>query len=100
MNKADIVNRIAEATGLTKIETEAVIDGFIITVADALRSDARIELRGFGSFEVRHRKARVGRNPRTHEEVRIPERYVPHFKPSREFVRQVDEAIQAGGTNE
>lgn len=99
MNKADIVDRVAQATGLTKIETETVIDGFIVTVVDALQKGERIELRGFGAFEVRHRKARVGRNPRTNVEVRIEERFVPYFKPSREFSRNVDEAVKIGGTN-
>ena len=99
MNKADIVDHIARATGLTKIETEAVIDGFVVTVVDELKEGGRIELRGFGTFEVRHRKARVGRNPRTNEEVRIAERYAPYFKPSREFARRVDEAVKDEGTN-
>ena len=95
MTKADLVDRIAHGTGLTKIETEAVVNGFIATVIQALTDGETIELRGFGSFQVRHRAARTARNPRTKEKVDIPARYVPVFKPSRDFREAVDEAAKA-----
>ena len=94
MTKADIIDRIAAGTGLTKIETEAVVNGFIITVTEAMKQGEGIELRGFGSFKVQHRAARVARNPQTNEEVEIAARYVPVFKASRDFQRAVDEAAQ------
>ena len=69
MTKADIVDTIATATGLTKVETEAVVDGFISTVINALKEGKNIEIRGFGSYKVKKRKGRVARNPRTGEQV-------------------------------
>ncbi len=92
MTKADLVDRIAEGTGLTKLETEAVIDGFMITVREALEADESVELRGFGSFRVKERAARTARNPQTDEPVAVPRHFVPVFKASQEFRRIVNEA--------
>ena len=92
MTKADIVDRIADGTGLTKLETEAVVDGFVITVMEALETGESVELRGFGSFRVRERAARTARNPQTDEPVEVPRQFVPAFKPSRAFRRVVNEA--------
>lgn len=94
MTKADIVDRIASATGLTKLETEAVIDGFMQTVVTALREGNSIELRGFGSFRVKERAPRLARNPQTNQEVRVEGRHVPVFKPSRDFQQAVDAAMK------
>ncbi len=90
MTKADIVDNIAAATGLTKVETEAVVDGFLATVSQALKDGRNIEIRGFGSFKVKKRKPRVARNPRTGEEVFVQEHYVPIFKVSKELRSGVD----------
>ena len=92
VTKADIIERIASGTGLTKIETEAVVNGFIATVIKALTQGEGVELRGFGSFRAQHRAARTARNPRTKEVVDIEARYVPVFKPSKDFRDAVDEA--------
>lgn len=95
MTKADIVDRIAAGTGLTKLETEAVVDGFVITVMEALETGDSVELRGFGSFRVRERAARMARNPQTDEPIEVPRQFVPAFKPSQEFRRVVNEARTA-----
>lgn len=95
VTKADIIDRIATGTGLTKIETEAVVNGFITCVMDALEAGDGLELRGFGSFRVQHRKARKARNPQTNEEVRIGPRYVPVFRPSNDLRKTVDRAMKA-----
>ena len=92
VTKADIVDRIAEGTGLTKLETEAVVDGFVITVMEALEGGGSVELRGFGSFRVRERAARMARNPQTDEPIEVPRQFVPAFKPSRQFRDVVNEA--------
>ena len=97
MTKADIVDVIASATGLTKVETEAVVDGFISTVIDALKSGKNIEIRGFGSFKVKKRKGRVARNPRTGEQVLVPEHWVPLFKVSKEVKMLVNETMKKAG---
>ncbi len=90
MTKADIVDRVASATGLTKIETEAVVDGFMQTVLDAVVEGERVELRGFGTFRTVQRAARTARNPRTDEIVPVPARPAPVFKPAQEFRRRVE----------
>ncbi|NNE34344.1 MAG: integration host factor subunit beta [Rhodothermales bacterium] len=95
MTKADIVDQIASATGLTKLETEAVINGFIASVKAAVVAGETLHLRGFGSFQAQHRAARTARNPRTNEEVKIGERYVPVFKASKDFRNAVDDSLPA-----
>lgn len=94
MTKADIVDVIASATGLTKVETEAVVDGFIQTVIDTMKQGKNIEIRGFGSFKVKKRKGRVARNPRTGEQVMVEEHFVPIFKVSKELKHLVDENLK------
>lgn len=95
MNKQDIVDIIAEGTGLTKLETAAVVDGFLATITFALGKGNRVELRRFGSFQVKDRKAKKARNPRTGEEVMIPPRKVPYFKPSPDFQKYVNEQLKS-----
>ena len=76
MTKADLVEQIAEATGLTKKDTAVVVDGFLEAVKQALARESNIEIRGFGSFKVKRRKARKARNPRTGDAVYVPGRLV------------------------
>ena len=94
MTKADIVDVIASGTGLTKVETEAVVDGFIQTVIASLRDGKNIEIRGFGSFKVKKRKGRIARNPRTGEQVQVDEHYVPIFKVSKDLKAIVNENLK------
>ncbi len=91
MTKADIVRRIAQATGLTKTDTAAVVDGFIDSVIDDLERGEHIEIRGFGTFKAVSRAPRTGRNPRTGSEVKISRRRAPVFKPSKELRARVEE---------
>ncbi len=100
MTKADIVDRIAKGTGLTKIETKAVVEGLMTTVQEAMEEGERIELRGFGVFEVEHRAPRTGRNPQTNEPVPIDERYEPVFRPSEKFKEAVDKKHKEGASSE
>lgn len=95
MTKADLVDQIAKGTGLTKIETKAVVDGFMAAVSQALKEGKRIELRGFGSFEVKHRAPRMARNPQTNEPVKVEARYEPVFNVSSVLQEAVDEARKA-----
>lgn len=83
MTKSDMVDIISEATGLTKVETEAVITGFLEKLKESLRQGERVEFRGFGSFSVKKRKPKKARNPGTGETVYLPERFVPVFKASK-----------------
>jgi len=90
MTKADIVDKVAGGTGLTKLETEAIIEGFFATVIDALRDGHGIEIRGFGSYKVKKKNPRNARNPKTGEKVFVDEHYVPTFKFSKEFKERVN----------
>ncbi|MEX0773424.1 MAG: HU family DNA-binding protein [Balneolales bacterium] len=94
MTKSDIVDTISSSTGITKLETEAVVNGFLSTVIDAMKKGETIELRGFGSFKVVKRARRVARNPKTNEEVIVPEQYVPVLKISKEFKRSVNKEME------
>ena len=91
MTKADLVEQIAEAIGpgITKKDCALVVDGFLNAVKQALARGDGIEIRGFGTFKVRHRKARTARNPRTGEAVKVPARSSPVFKPSKHLRSQV-----------
>jgi DNA-binding protein HU-beta len=94
LTKADIVNQIASGTGLTIVETEAVVDGFIHTIIEALKEGKHIEIRGFGSFKTKKRKGRIARNPRTGTQVQVDEHFVPYFKVSKEFRTIVNENMK------
>ena len=100
VTKADIVNQIAEATGLTKTDTSAVVEGLIASVTYAMQRGEHIEIRGFGTFKVVDRAPRTGRNPKTGEVVKIPSRPVPVFKPSRELRASVEDGQVVSGIAE
>ncbi|MCK4351698.1 MAG: integration host factor subunit beta [Candidatus Krumholzibacteria bacterium] len=89
MTKADIVENIAERTGLTKTDTALVVEGMIETLKEAMISGETVEIRGFGTFKIKERAARRARNPRTGEPVDIPTKFVPTFKPSRDLKNAV-----------
>jgi len=90
MTKADIAQQIARATGLTQADVAAAVEGFIEVLSRALEQGEHIEIRGFGTFKVVSRAARVGRNPRAGTHVEIPRRQAPVFKPSRTLKTRVD----------
>ncbi len=92
MTKADLVEQIAAKVNLTKKETEVVIDTIFEGIAKALASsdDGKVELRGFGSFRIRHRGARQGRNPQSGATVSVPAKKVPYFKPGKELKALID----------
>jgi DNA-binding protein HU-beta len=94
MTKADIVDKVASGTGLTKLETEVIIEGFFKTVIDALKEGKGIEIRGFGSFKVKRKNSRQARNPKSGEQVFVPEHYVPTFKFSKEFKEIVNTGMK------
>lgn len=83
MNKQDLVNAVAERSGLTKKDAEKAVNATIEVIEGALAKGEKVSLVGFGTFEVRDRAARVGRNPQTGEEIRIAAAKVPTFKPGK-----------------
>ena len=80
MNKTELITAVAEKTGLSKKDTEAAVTGMIDVITETLAQGERIQLVGFGSFEVRKRAARTGRNPKTKETIEIPDTVAPVFK--------------------
>jgi nucleoid DNA-binding protein len=92
MTKSEIIDRLASGTGLTKLETEVVVNGFLTLITSSLKRGEAVELRGFGSFRVQDRAERMARNPQTGEEMIIPSRRVPAFRPSRELREAIERA--------
>ena len=93
MTKQEIVNTVSEATGLTKVETETIMNGVMSTIIDSLSNNQKVELRGFGTFGIKHRMPKKARNPGTGEPVFLPERFVPTFKPSKLMRSRVNDLI-------
>ena len=85
MTKAELVDTVARASDLTRKHTEVIVDAVFSSIMDALQGGDKIELRGFGSFRVRRRTSRTGRNPKTGAGVVVPAKSVPHFKPGKEL---------------
>ncbi len=83
MNKAELVEEVANQTGLTRKASRETIDAMISVVTDALAREEKVTLVGFGTFQVRERKARRGRNPQTGETIQIAAKKVPRFKPGK-----------------
>ena len=80
MNKADLVSAVADKTGLSKKDSEKAVNAAFDVISDELVKGGKVQLVGFGSFETKERSARIGRNPRTKEEIEIPASRVPLFK--------------------
>jgi integration host factor subunit beta len=80
MTKADLIEEVAKQSNLTKKESELIVNTVFDNITDALAKGDKVELRGFGSFRIRHRNARKGRNPKTGSGVNVPEKRVPFFK--------------------
>lgn len=94
MTKTELVRILAEQIGLTVEEVERVIDGAIAIIMDSLKKGDYVQIRGFGTFRVVKRKARIARNPKKGEIVPLDDRYVPDFKPTREFKQMVIDSLR------
>jgi integration host factor subunit beta len=85
MTKAELVEEVGQEAALTRKHSEVIVDAVFSAILEALQRGDKIELRGFGSFRVRERGSRTGRNPKTGEGVVVPAKKVPHFKPGKEL---------------
>jgi integration host factor subunit beta len=85
MTRAELVEHVTRASDLSKKHAEIVVNTVFDSIIEALSSDEKIELRGFGSFRIRRRQSRVGRNPKTGERVEVPAKRIPYFKPGKEL---------------
>jgi integration host factor subunit beta len=90
MTKAELVEKVAERIDLTKKQTEVIVNTVFQSITEALADGDKVELRGFGSFRVRHRDSREGRNPKTGATVFIPAKKVPFFKAGKELREMID----------
>ncbi len=89
MNKAQLIDAMAEKAGLTKVDAKKALDAFVSATTDALKGGDRVALIGFGSFSVSERSARTGRNPQTGKEIQIAAKKVVKFKAGAELADQV-----------
>jgi integration host factor subunit beta len=97
VTKKEIVKQISDRIGLTQLKTKEIVQFTFDAIVDTLLADKRIELRNFGVFEVKQRKARKARNPRTNERVDVPAKFVVTFKPGKEMeekVRQLKKGVE------
>lgn len=90
MNKTELVSSVAEKAEITKKDAEKAVNAVFASIEEALVNGEKVQLVGFGTFEVRNRKARVGRNPQTNEEIQIPAAKVPAFKAGKNLKEAVD----------
>lgn len=97
MTKAELVEDVARAAELTKKDAERLVEIVFESIIDTLNQGEKIELRGFGSFRVRERGARRGRNPKTGDPVDIPAKRVPYFKPGKELKELINEDENGAG---
>ena len=97
MTKAELVDEVARVVQLTKKQAETIVNIVFDSIVDSLRAGQKIELRGFGSFRLRSRKSRTGRNPKTGEKVEVPSKKIPYFKPGKELKELINKALVEGG---
>src|ERR1043166_8047648 len=93
MTKAELVDEVARVVQLTKKQAETIVNIVFDSIVDSLRSGQKIELRGFGSFRLRSRKSRTGRNPKTGEKVEVPSKKIPYFKPGKELKELINKTM-------
>jgi len=91
MTKAQLVEEVARTTQLTKKHAELIVNTVFESIVDSLRDGDKIELRGFGSFRIRQRGPRIGRNPKTGAKVQVPSKRIPYFKPGKELKELLNE---------
>jgi integration host factor subunit beta len=99
MTKADLVEEVTQLGDLTRRDGEVIVDTIFDSVIHALKTGDKIEIRGFGSFRIRQRKPRIGRNPKTGAKVEVPAKRVPYFKPSKELRDLVNPKAEASAPN-
>ncbi|MEO8216018.1 MAG: integration host factor subunit beta [Acidobacteriota bacterium] len=96
MTKAELVDEVAQKVLLTKKQAETIVNVVFDSIVQSLRSGEKIELRGFGSFRLRSRKSRTGRNPKTGEKVEVPPKKIPYFKPGKELKELINRKLNDG----
>ncbi len=99
MTKAELVEEVARVSELTKKHSEAIVNTVFDSIIQALQKDEKIELRGFGSFRIRQRRSRQGRNPKTGDRVDVPAKRIPYFKPGKELKELINASSSGSGVS-
>lgn len=94
MTKAELVNKIAEKTGVEKLTTLAVVESMMTEIKNSISTNESVFLRGFGTFKAKKRAEKTGRNIKKNTTIIIPEHYTPAFKPAKTFVKVVKENVK------
>lgn len=95
MRKADLVAAIADETGIAKVDVLVSLESFFVEVKSSLAKGENVYIRGFGSFVIKKRAKKIGRNIKENTAIEIPEHYIPSFKPAKIFVDEVKENVSA-----
>lgn len=95
MTKAELVEEVSRVSELTKKHSEVIVNTVFQSIVDALHKSEKIELRGFGSFRIRQRRSRQGRNPKTGQKVDVPAKRIPYFKPGKELKELINRPLEA-----
>lgn len=98
LTKAELVNEVARATRVTRKDADSMVSAILDGMVESLQRGEKIELRGFGSFRIRQRSARTGRNPRTGARVHVPAKRIPYFKPGRDLRQGLNHGAGEPGT--
>lgn len=98
MTKAELIDDVSQAVEVSRKDSEVIVETIFDSIIKSLQSGDKIEIRGFGSFRTRPRKARIGRNPKTGARVDVPAKKIPFFKPSKELKDLVNAAQPAGAS--
>ncbi|GIV34966.1 MAG: integration host factor subunit beta [Chitinophagales bacterium] len=94
MRKADLINKISEKTGIAKVDVLVTLESFFKEIKSALKEGENVYIRGFGSFVVRKRARKIGRNIKKNIAIEIPEHYIPVFKPAKVFADAVKKSVK------
>jgi DNA-binding protein HU-beta len=102
MTKAEIINKVSQETGMNRKDAIVALEIFLDSVKETLREGEKVSLVGFGTFYVKEKNARNGRNPRTGEKIRIPPKHIATFKPGKAFRQLVNDGVdpQVGDEND
>jgi DNA-binding protein HU-beta/integration host factor subunit beta len=92
ITKKDLVEKISNSTGLTQVDTKIVVESFLEAVSRALREGKNIEIRGFGRFKIKEKKARMARNPRTNVHIQVEAGFKPVFEASKELRKRINDS--------
>ncbi|MGI8785466.1 MAG: integration host factor subunit beta [Acidobacteriota bacterium] len=93
MTKAELMEEVAKNSELTKKDAEVIVQTVLDSIIGSLQEGEKVELRGFGSFRLRQRSSRMGRNPKTGEKVDVPAKKIPYFKPGKELKELINSSV-------